>query len=611
MAKKIVPKTKNPKLDVVNKIAGGSWAYTDAVKDHFFNPRNLLWEAPDVAKYDAEGIVGSPACILSSTNIQRNSELVSITEVCVGERVLGHDGRFHNVRKIFRPRHDGSLVQIKNQLGEIACTLDHLVFAMPIPRKGGSPFVRTNDKKKILPSWVHAGDLKKGDIVLYPIPKIIHEITGIKLPPPKRKTYDFRSRAIPPKVQINEEVLELFGYFIAEGHTTRDDKVVGFTFGSKEGVYASRVAELVQKYFGLSSSVKKRLQSNRIDVAVYSVHLARIFREWFGAAAATKRIPGFVLFCPPHMQKGIIRGLWRGDGYFSGERLQPRAGFKTISETLARQVIWLLLRQRIVPSLYGEKSSVKGKVNHQKSYQIHVGDMPSLETLASIMEISFKRSAEKYHTAESWFDDDYLHVPIRKVSKITFEGRLSNFEVEESHSYVTDAFLVHNCGDVMRVWLKIDPKKDKITEFKWRTFGCASAIASTSMLSLMATEKGGMKIEKALKIKPQDIMKRLGGLPDRKIHCSVLGDKALRAAINQWFKKTGQLSRVIVEGTRLIDPDTKVTEADIEEAVLEGATTLEAVQQRTKVGIGNPQCIPEAEELIRFYREKYFGLDAK
>jgi len=163
------------------------------------------------------------------------------------------------------------------------------------------------------------------------------------------------------------------------------------------------------------------------------------------------------------------------------------------------------------------------------------------------------------------------------------------------------------CGDVMRVWLKIDPKTDKIKQFKWRTFGCASAVAATSMLSVMVTEKGGMKIEKALKIRPQDIMKRLGGLPNRKIHCSVLGDKALLCAVNNWFKKTGQLDRVIIEGGRLIDPATKVTEADIEEAVLEGAVTLLAVQKRTKVGIGNPACIPQVEDLIRFYKEKYFG----
>jgi NifU-like protein involved in Fe-S cluster formation/bacterioferritin-associated ferredoxin len=163
------------------------------------------------------------------------------------------------------------------------------------------------------------------------------------------------------------------------------------------------------------------------------------------------------------------------------------------------------------------------------------------------------------------------------------------------------------CGDVMRIWINVDSKKDKITKLKWRTFGCASAIASTSMLSVMVTEKGGMKIDNALKIRPQDIMKRLGGLPDRKIHCSVLGDKALRAAVNNWFKKVGQFSRIVVEGQQVLDPHTRTTEADIEEAVLEGATTLEAVQRRTKVGVGYPECLPKVEELIRFYREKYFG----
>lgn len=167
------------------------------------------------------------------------------------------------------------------------------------------------------------------------------------------------------------------------------------------------------------------------------------------------------------------------------------------------------------------------------------------------------------------------------------------------------------CGDVMRIWLKIDGKGDKIKDFKWRTFGCASAIASTSVLSVMVTEKEGMKIDRALQIRPQDIIKRLGGLPDRKIHCSVLGDKALRAALNDWFKKTGKLERIVVDGQQILDPNTKTTEADIEEAVLEGATTLLAVQKRTKVGIGYPGCLPKVEELIRFYREKYFGPDSK
>ena len=205
------------------------------------------------------------------------------------------------------------------------------------------------------------------------------------------------------------------------------------------------------------------------------------------------------------------------------------------------------------------------------------------------------------YTGESWAYSD-------TVKSHFFEPR--NFLCENPKPNEFDAEGIIGspvCGDVMRVWLNIDVKTDRIKDFKWRTFGCCSAIAATSMLSVMVAEQGGMKIDKALKIKPQDIIKRLGGLPDRKIHCSVLGDKALRTAINDWFKKSGQFNRIIVEGSRIIDPNTKVTEADIEEAVLEGVSTLDGIQKRTKVGIGYPECLEEVKQLIRFYREKYFG----
>lgn len=92
------------------------------------------------------------------------------------------------------------------------------------------------------------------------------------------------------------------------------------------------------------------------------------------------------------------------------------------------------------------------------------------------------------------------------------------------------------CGDEMIFWLKIDPKTKRITDCRWRTFGCGSAIAATSVLSEMILENGGMEISEAIKIKPADIIKRLGGLPSRKIHCSVLGDEALRMAIKNYKK---------------------------------------------------------------------------
>ncbi|KKR86391.1 MAG: Nitrogen-fixing NifU domain protein [Candidatus Uhrbacteria bacterium GW2011_GWF2_41_16] len=163
------------------------------------------------------------------------------------------------------------------------------------------------------------------------------------------------------------------------------------------------------------------------------------------------------------------------------------------------------------------------------------------------------------------------------------------------------------CGDELRVWMKVDPKTECILDFRWQTFGCGSAIASTSMCSVMVTENDGMTLEEARAMKPQDIMERLGGLPARKFHCSVLCDKALRDAINDFYRRIGKPEKIIKEASRMIDPISKVTDHDIEEAVLEGAQTLETVQAKTKVGIGNPGVLPAVEELIRFYREKYFG----
>jgi len=82
------------------------------------------------------------------------------------------------------------------------------------------------------------------------------------------------------------------------------------------------------------------------------------------------------------------------------------------------------------------------------------------------------------------------------------------------------------CGDIMRVYLKV--KGEKIEDIKFKTFGCVAAIASSDVLCGLAK---GKTIEEAKKIKGKDIVKELGNLPNIKLHCSVLGDNALRAAI--------------------------------------------------------------------------------
>jgi nitrogen fixation NifU-like protein len=124
------------------------------------------------------------------------------------------------------------------------------------------------------------------------------------------------------------------------------------------------------------------------------------------------------------------------------------------------------------------------------------------------------------------------------------------------------------CGDEMVVLIKVDKNKDIITDCKWKTYGCASAIASTSVLSELAI---GKTLEEAYRLSSHDIAKALGGLPEHKIHCSVLGDKALRAAIDDYYIKHGMPDKVKKEQEHIICKCLGITDLEIENAVLEGA----------------------------------------
>lgn len=152
------------------------------------------------------------------------------------------------------------------------------------------------------------------------------------------------------------------------------------------------------------------------------------------------------------------------------------------------------------------------------------------------------------------------------------------------------------CGDQMLYMLKI--KDDVIADVRWKTYGCASAIASTSILSEVVK---GMTLLEAYNIKPEDIAKRLGGLPDNKIHCSVLGDKAMRAAIDNYLTKTGREGLFRNEGARIICTCLNISDRDIEDAVKGGARDWEGLQERTKIGTVCGGCKKEAEELLHEY----------
>jgi nitrogen fixation protein NifU and related proteins len=92
------------------------------------------------------------------------------------------------------------------------------------------------------------------------------------------------------------------------------------------------------------------------------------------------------------------------------------------------------------------------------------------------------------------------------------------------------------CGDLMEIFIKV--KDDKVDDIKFRTFGCGSAIAVSSMVTEMAK---GKPLEEAMKITRKDVADELEGLPPQKMHCSNLGADALHAAIKNYWAKIGKI----------------------------------------------------------------------
>jgi NifU-like protein len=150
------------------------------------------------------------------------------------------------------------------------------------------------------------------------------------------------------------------------------------------------------------------------------------------------------------------------------------------------------------------------------------------------------------------------------------------------------------CGDALKLSFKLDENK-RIKEARFKTFGCASAIATSSALTEMIK---GMTLEEAMKVTNQDIAAFLGGLPQEKMHCSVMGKEALEMAIANYRGTPAK-----EPGARIICECFGVTDRDIERAVRENnLTTVEEVTNYTKAGGGCGNCHDAIGQIIERVR---------
>ena len=495
--------------------------YSEKVMEHFRNPRNV----GVIENADGTGHVGNPMCVVPQTLIYKNSSIESVKHVKKGTRVLSHDGFYHNVEKVYKRFYKGLAFNIDvHNLGNLMITPHHHILALKTNRLSH----KHRDYKKCIRDWRMSVELKKGDTLLLPIPKEIESKKYIDFDIPKPK-WDHKSQKLPRRISINDSFLRLIGYYLAEGSviTKACKGQLTFSFGAHEHEYINDVINIMKRIFGLEAKIKKN--HNALNIYCYSARLARFFKKNFGTGAKNKRLPHWALLLPIKKQKALICGLWRGDGHIA--KRNGNGKFVTISKTLAHQLKILLMRQKIIFSYL----TVPERGMHKENYCIYIRSREAKLQIAKIMgKDSLKVPPRKAKTQKAWYDDDHFYATVDKVKKTFYHGLVYNLGVEGSHSYVSEAATLHNCGDIMEMYIKVE--NDVITDAKFKTFGCGAAIATSSMVTELVK---GKTVDEALKISNKAVAEALGGLPRVKMHCSVLAESALKKAIDDYFKKKG------------------------------------------------------------------------
>ncbi len=180
---------------------------------------------------------------------------------------------------------------------------------------------------------------------------------------------------------------------------------------------------------------------------------------------------------------------------------------------------------------------------------------------------------------------EHFHNP-RNQGKIT--------EKQEGEEIVTGEVGSIACGDALKLHLKIDETTQTIKDARFQTFGCASAIASSSALTELLK---GRKVEEALKLTNKEIAESLGGLPEEKMHCSVMGQEALEAAIYTY--KGIPLDTHEEDEGNLICRCFGVSDTKIKRIIRENdLTTAEQVTNYVKAGGGCSSCLPDIDDLL-------------
>jgi intein/homing endonuclease len=386
------------------------------------------------------------ACFVGDTFIAGET-FKKIKDIKIGDKVIDKNGEQKKVTEKFELNYDGSLYTIKaNNLLPINATAEHPFLVIKKYRKQN---LKYNIKENISNvEWVEAKNLKNGYYMGIPKLQPLDYENKIKINP------ESEGLNIPKNIEcvlnLNEKIAKLIGYYVAEGCYGNSN--IQLSFGKhEEKTLAKETKEIFEHELGLQAKII--IRGSSACVVAYSTFFGNWLKIECGAGASNKKIPNCILYNKDEkILLAFLRGYFAGDGNIYKEKNNRdyyHVVCATASEILARQVQLAFTRFNLIPNIcirdvVGKQSEIiyndKKRVIVCKFKCFAVGS--SDVKMLNLFDINIKRKRDTHSFFEK---DNILWVKIKNIKQEQYKGLVYNLEVEDTHTYLAENCIVHNC----------------------------------------------------------------------------------------------------------------------------------------------------------------------
>ena len=276
------------------------------------------------------------------------------------------------------------------------------------------------------------------------MPLKVYRCLDIDVPPDAQLRASFSNIAIPVRIELDEEMLWLCGFILAEGQLRCGKEPGDYLLGLySEERFIRRAEDILQRRFGVNPKYQPPTDHTAPSIGVHSKPLVYLFAEVLklGGPSKERRIPRWVFNLPMNKLRRFIQGFYDGDGLHSGKSRTERSllAFATASRLLAEDIVQLLLRFGIVASLQGphQAAARRGEKKKYTYYRVCAYGVDPLNPI--------DWSEKPHQTLQTYRIGEIIWVRIQAIEKIDYEGYVYDFSVPGVENFLTSSgILAHN-----------------------------------------------------------------------------------------------------------------------------------------------------------------------